>query len=96
MYLDGDVLVCDWKLRKLLPAEVRHMSNYYKTMCACIVCVQMILHHSTYNRFEGKLLKQLKQEVDALRLGSRGRRIVLDKYNKYKEESIATNIVSDS
>ena len=56
--VDGNVLVSDWKLRKLLPPEVRHMSNYYKTMCACIVCVQMRLHQSTYNRFKGKLLKQ--------------------------------------
>ena len=79
--VDGNVLVSDWKLRRLLPPEVRRMSNYYKTMCACIVCVQMKLHQSTYNRFKGKLLKQLKQEVDSLRLGSRSRRIALDKYN---------------
>ena len=39
--MDGNVLVSDWKFRKLLPPEVRYMSNYYKTMCACIVCVQI-------------------------------------------------------
>ena len=94
---DGNVLVSEWKLRKLLPPEVRHTSNYYKTMCAYIVCVQMKLHQSKYNRFKGKfLLKQLKQEVDSLRLGSRSRRIALDKYNVYKEECNVTNTVSDS
>ena len=71
------------------------MSNYYKTTCACIVCVQMKLHQSTYNRFEGKLLKQLKEEVDSERLGSRSRRIALDKYNEYKEISNISNTVSD-
>ena len=80
--VDGNILVSDWKLRKLLPPEVRRMSNYCKTMCACTVCVQMKLHQSTYNRFKGKLLKQLKEEVDSLRLGSRSTRIALDKYNK--------------
>ena len=94
--VDDNVLVSDWKLRKLLPPEVRRMSNYYKTMCACIVCVQMKLHKSTYNRFKGKLLKQLKQEMDGLRLGSRSRRIALDKYNKYKEETKTSNTVSDA
>ena len=79
-----------------LPPEVRRMSNYYKAMCACIVCVQMKLHQSTYNRFKGKLLKQLKEEVDSLRLGSRSRRISLDKYHKYKEESNTTNTVNDA
>ena len=79
--VDGNVLVSDWKLRKLLSPEVRHMSNYFKTMCVSIVCVQTKLHQSTYNRFKGKLLKQVKQEVDSLILGSRSRRIALDKYN---------------
>ena len=73
------------------------MSNYYKrTICACIVCVQIKLHQSTYNRFKGKLLQQLKQEVDGLRLGSRSRRIALDKNNKYKEECNAQNTVIDA
>ena len=71
------------------------MSNDYKTMCVCIVCVQMKLHQSTYNRFKGKLLKQLKQEVDSRRLGSRSRRLALDKYNKYKEECNSTNSFSE-
>ena len=56
----------------------------------------MKLHQSTHNRFKGKLLKQLKEEVDSLRLGSRSRRIALDKYNKYKEESNTTYTVSEA
>ena len=72
------------------------MFNYYKTMCAFIVCVQMKLHQSTCNSFKGKLLKQLKQEVDSLRLGSRSRRTALDTYNKYKEQSNVSNTVSDA
>ena len=34
--VDGNVLVRDWKLRKLLPPEVRRMCNYYKTICAAL------------------------------------------------------------
>ena len=68
--VDGNMLVSDWKLRKLLPPEVWQMSNYYKTQCACIVCVWMKLYH-TNNSLKAKLLQQLKQEVDGLTLGSR-------------------------
>ena len=72
-------------------------NDNFPTIYGCIVCVQMKLYQSTYNRSKGKLLKQLKQEVDSLRLGSRSRRIAfLDKYNKYKEESNTSNTVSDA
>ena len=57
--VDGNsLLVSDWTLRKLLPPEVRRMSNYCKTSMSacCVVCVQMKLHQSTYNRFKGQVV----------------------------------------
>ena len=93
---DDDVLLSDWKLRRLLPPELRRMSNYYKTMCACIVCVQMKLHQATYKRFHTKKLKEMKEEVDAMVLGTRSRMAALKRYNQHKDQCDQVKTIRDA
>ena len=45
------------------------MTSHCKTMCACIICVQMKLHQSSCNRFKCRLLKQMNEESNSVRAG---------------------------
>ena len=83
---DGSILVSDWQLRKILPPEVRRMSNYYKVMCACITCVQMKMHQETYNRFKSKLLKKMRLSVESSGLGTRARKQNVEFYKRYENQ----------
>ena len=38
---NGEVLVSDWKLRQIMPPEIRRMANKYKEMCSCITVLTM-------------------------------------------------------
>ena len=63
------------------------MSLYYKTMCACIVCVQMKLYQTSYNRFKCRLLKQMNEEINSVRAGVRSRVPLIEAMEQYKNQS---------
>ena len=70
---NGKPLISDTKLRMILPKEVRRMTSHHKTMCACIVCVQMRLCQESHNRFKCRLLKKMNDEINSVRTGVRSR-----------------------
>ena len=84
---NGKPLLSDWKLRMILPKEVRRMTAYHKTMCACIVCVQMRLHQTSHNRFKCRLLKQMKDEINSVRAGVRSRVPLMEAMEECKNQS---------
>ena len=62
------------------------MTSHCKTMCACIICVQMRLHQSSCNQFKCRLLKQMK-EIDSVRAGVRSRVPLLEAVEQCKNQS---------
>ena len=84
---NGKPLLSDTKLRMILPREVRRMTLHCKTMCACIICVQMNLCQSSHNRFKCRLLKQMKEEMDSVRAGVRSRVPLLEAMEQCENQS---------
>jgi hypothetical protein len=68
----GNVLISDTKLRSMLPKHLRMMSDWYKIMCGCENCIQMYNLQSSYNRFIGYRINDLKDKLS--RLNPRTRR----------------------
>jgi hypothetical protein len=50
-YCAGKLLISDTKMREMLPAHLRMMSDRYKIMCGCETCIQMHNVHQSYNCF---------------------------------------------
>ena len=73
------MILSDSTLRSILPPEVCPMTDNCKQTCCCINCVQMKLHQTTCNHYKRFLLKKLKSNLDATRLGARSRKPLLKK-----------------
>jgi hypothetical protein len=62
----GNTLISDTNLRSMLPKRLRMMSDRYKIMCGCENCIQMYNLQSSYNRFIGYRIKELKDKLNKL------------------------------
>ena len=54
----GNPVISDTKLREILPPEVKRMTERYKQMCACQLCVLIGYYHSALGLFLKNKLKE--------------------------------------
>ena len=55
----GDVIIPDTALRELMPKQIKPMSDRYKKMCCCTICITMKNHQSNLNKFRKTLVSYL-------------------------------------
>ena len=90
------MLVSDWKLRKLLPPEVRHRSNSYKTMCLCLHCLCPYESASYKPQSQSQVVEAVEAGGGCFETRIKNRKITFDKYHEYKDKSNASKTVSDA
>ena len=59
-------------LRANVFPEVKKMSEQYKEMCSCLVCVKMKMYQESLNKYQRNILEQLKRAHDRSRRGFLG------------------------
>ena len=62
----NDVIISDTALRALMPKRIRPMSDRYKEMCCCTICITMQLHQNNLNRFRITFLAYLKKQMNTI------------------------------
>ena len=60
---EGDVIIPDTALRALMPKRIRPMSDRYKEMCCCTICITMQMHQNNLNRFQNTFLVFLSKQT---------------------------------
>ena len=66
VYENNDkVLISDTALRSLIPPNIKKMSDKYKEMCGCEICIMAKSHQSDLNAYRLYMLKRMqKSKVD--------------------------------
>jgi hypothetical protein len=61
---DGNIIISDTTLRKLLPKELRPATETHKQLCGCELCNTATSLQKTLNAFRSRTLKQLQESVN--------------------------------
>ena len=57
----GKVLISDTAFRSLIPPNIKKMSNKYKQMCGCEICIMAKSHQLDLNAYRLSLLRRLEK-----------------------------------
>ena len=87
--------IIDTKLCEIFPPEMKRMTDRYKEMCACQLCVLIGYYHSALKRYRLFLKNQLKENRDRLRR-RRGYQTAAEKLRRYTREFIDDDKAKDS
>ena len=63
---NGDVIIPDTALRELMLKIIRPMSDRYKEMCCCTICMTMQMHQNNLNRFRNTFLTFLNKKINTI------------------------------
>jgi hypothetical protein len=80
---NGKPLISDTALRALLPPQVRTMTERYKQMCGCEICIVVRSMQSSLNIYRLDLLKRLRNDASTFRPNTRNRRIATERAEAY-------------
>ena len=84
---NGDVIIPDTALRELMPKQIRPMTDRYKEMCCCTICITMQNHQSNLNNWRKMYVAFLLNEHNKIPFDMNdARHVAGTKYSKYKDE----------
>ena len=84
------VVLSETKLRQMMPAKIGKMSERYKEMGVCIICLLMKMYQESYNQFESIGAGWLKKKDNEQPLGSPEQRKMTSNIRSYKTEANGT------